>query len=106
MATYQELLERREVLDAEIEVARKAELADAIKEVKTIIRQYGLTAAQCGFSSNEAADEVVSTATRAPAKPKYITPDGKKTWSGRGRAPVEFQALLDAGRKKEEFLIK
>ena len=105
MATYDELLAKREALDAEIETARKAELAEAIKSAKAIIKKYGLTAAQLGLGASDAPAEAV-TATRAPAKPKYVTPDGKKTWSGRGRAPVEFQALLAAGRKKEEFLIK
>ncbi len=104
MATYQELLAQREELDKQIEAARKTELADAIGRVKAIIQQYGLTAAQCGFSSSTTTQ--VATAARAPAKPKYITPDGSKTWTGRGRAPVEFQALFDAGRQKEEFLIK
>lgn len=103
MATYQELLAQREALDKQIEDARKAELSNAIKQVKAIIQQYGLTAAQCGFGSSTTE---VTTATRKPAKDKYITPDGKKTWTGRGRAPKEFQALLDAGHDKEEFLIK
>lgn len=104
MATYQELLAQREALDKEIEAARKSELADAIAKVKAVIHQYGLTAAQCGFGSSATTEG--AAATRAPAKPKYITPDGQKTWTGRGRAPKEFQALLDAGRNKEEFLIK
>ena len=51
-------------------------------------------------------DATATTGTRAPAKPKYITPDGTKTWTGRGRAPKEFQVLIDAGHDKEEFLIK
>lgn len=104
MATYQELLAQRDALNKEIEAARKAELADAITRTKAIIKEYGLTAAQCGFGSSSS--EEVAPATRAPAKAKYITPDGKKTWTGRGRAPKEFQALLDAGHQKEKFLIK
>lgn len=104
MATYMELLAQREALDKEIETARKAALADAIKEVRAIIKEYGLTAAQCGFGSSTNTE--VTTSTRVPAKAKYITPDGKKTWTGRGRAPKEFQTLIDAGRDKEEFLIK
>lgn len=104
MATYQELLAQRDALNKEIEAARKAELADAISRTKAIIKEYGLTAAQCGFGSST--NDEVTTATRNPAKVKYITPDGKKTWTGRGRAPKEFQALLDAGHQKDEFLIK
>lgn len=104
MATYKELLAQREELNKQIEDARKTELTDAITRAKAIIKEYGLTAAQCGFGSGTT-DEV-ATVTRKPAKPKYITPDGKKTWTGRGHAPKEFQALFAAGRNKEEFLIK
>lgn len=106
MATYKELLAQREALNKQIEDARKAELADAITRAKAIIKEYGLTAAQCGFGSSTNEPTDVATATRAPAKPKYITPDGTKTWTGRGRAPKEFQALIDAGHDKEEYLIK
>ena len=104
MATYQELLVQRAALDEEIEAARKVELVDAIKKVKAIVQQYGLTASQCGFSLDGVKEPTAPT--RAPAQPKYITPDGKKTWSGRGRPPVEFKALIDAGKKIEDFLIK
>lgn len=104
MATYQELLAQREALEKQIEAARKTELADAITRVKTIIKEYGLTAAQCGFGSSTTSE--VATATRKPAKDKYITPDGLTKWTGRGRAPKVFQALFDSGRDKEEFLIK
>lgn len=106
MATYHDLLAERDELDKRIEEARKAELSDAIKQVKATIKEYGLTAAQCGFGSVTNEPTEVATTTRAPAKPKYITPDGAKTWTGRGRAPKEFQVLLDAGHDKEEFLIK
>ena len=106
MASYHDLLAERDELDKRIEEARKAELSDAIQQVTAIINKYGLTAAECGFGSVTNEPSEVATATRAPAKPKYITPDGKKTWTGRGRAPKEFQALIDAGRDKEEFLIK
>lgn len=105
MASYKELLAQRDALNKQIADARKVELADAIKQVKALIEEYELTAADCGFTM-KTTDANATTSTRAPAKAKYITPDGKKTWTGRGRAPKEFQALIDAGRDKEEFLIK
>lgn len=103
MASYKELLAQRDDLNKQIADARKVEIADAIKQVKALIQEYELTAVDCGFTTKTI--DSPPTTTRAPAKPKYITPDGK-TWTGRGRAPKEFQALLDAGRDKEEFLIK
>ncbi|HAS62548.1 MAG TPA: transcriptional regulator [Vibrio sp.] len=41
-----------------------------------------------------------------PAKYKYIDPNGEeKTWTGQGRTPSAIQALLDAGKSLDEFLI-
>lgn len=43
---------------------------------------------------------------RKEAAPKYRNPaDDKQTWTGRGRAPAWFQALIDAGTPKEALLI-
>jgi len=100
METYQELLALRETLDKKIEAARKTEIADAITRAKAIIREYGLTAAQCGFSGVE------KSAPSQPKKPvavRYRTPDGTE-WSGRGRTPVQIQKLVNAGHKLEDFL--
>jgi len=41
-----------------------------------------------------------------PAKYKYVDPNGEeKTWTGQGRTPSAIQALLDAGKSLDEFLI-
>lgn len=43
---------------------------------------------------------------RKQAEPKYRHPENEElTWTGRGRAPAWFQALLDAGHAKESLLI-
>lgn len=100
MATYQELLAQREELNKQIEAVRKTELADAITRVKAIIKEYELTAAQCGFSSVE---HPISTQPAKPVAVYYRTPDGTE-WSGRGRTPVAIVALVNAGHKLEDFL--
>ncbi|MBI3286023.1 MAG: H-NS histone family protein [Burkholderiales bacterium] len=104
MSTYKELLAQRQELDVQIETARKEEVADAIKQVKTLIQEYSLTVAECGFSVS-ASDFSATGTTRKAVTDKYVTPDGQHKWTGRGRAPKVFQVLLDAGHKKEEFLI-
>jgi DNA-binding protein H-NS len=40
------------------------------------------------------------------AEPKYRDPKTGATWTGRGRPAGWLQTHLDAGRKKEDFLIK
>lgn len=44
---------------------------------------------------------------RGSVEPKYEfdTAEGKKTWTGRGRMPLELKALLDQGANIEDFLI-
>ena len=40
------------------------------------------------------------------AEPKYRDPKTGTTWSGRGRPAAWLKAHMDAGKKKEDFLIK
>jgi DNA-binding protein H-NS len=42
---------------------------------------------------------------RSEVQPKYRSPDGTETWSGRGKAPKWMQNLLDAGNRKEDYEI-
>ncbi len=43
---------------------------------------------------------------RKSGVPRYAHPeDATKTWTGQGRAPAWFQALLDAGHTKESLVI-
>ncbi|WP_291997121.1 H-NS histone family protein [Candidatus Accumulibacter sp. ACC012] len=102
MPNYQELLAQRDELNKRIDEARRTEVADAIRRVKGIIQEYDLTAAQCGFSAGAAG----SKKARTPVKPKYITPDKTVTWSGRGKLPNVFKALIEAGHRMEHFLLK
>jgi DNA-binding protein H-NS len=115
MTTYKELLSQRADLDKKIAQAQKKELSNVVAQVRGLIKEYGLSPSQCGFgkASVAKADKPVkktktrkTSKARPPVKPKYITPDGKKTWAGRGKMPREFQALVSAGRSINEFLIK
>ena len=105
--TYKELLAQRQELDGKIEIARKSEVSVAIAKVKELVQDYGLTAEECGFAAPITTSVSSSEGkTSKPVPPKYITPDGKKKWTGRGRTPKEFKVFTDAGRKIDEFLIK
>lgn len=104
MTSYKELLAQRAELDKQIEAARKTELADAMNKVRAIIKEFNLTPAECGFIDKENIS-AASANSRSPAKPKYISPDGKNVWSGRGRMPKVFQDFVQSGRSIDEFLI-
>lgn len=99
MTSYKELLAQRETLNKQIEEARKVEVSSAILQVKELIKEFGLTAQECGFSSMQAA----TNEAKKPVPVYYRIPDGTE-WSGRGRTPVAIQKLVDAGQQLEEFL--
>jgi len=101
MPNYQELIAQRDELNQRIDEARRTEVAEAIRRVKGIIKDYDLTAAQCGFGAGAAGTQK----TRTPVKAKYITPDKTVTWSGRGKLPNVFKALVEAGHRMEDFLL-
>lgn len=100
----------------------------AIAEIIEKIRMYDLKPEELGFPKRSASpkssrksglDRVVPRGAGAPGsapsietasgdrrsqvKPKYISPDGQASWSGRGKPPLWMKTLLDAGAKKEDF---
>ncbi len=101
MATYRELLEQRDSLEQQIAEARRSEVAQAIAQVKQLIADYGLTAADCGFRGLGA----LAGKTRTTVAVKFRGPNGE-TWSGRGKAPNWLTSLeAHQGRHRDEFLV-
>lgn len=95
MASYQELKAQAEALLAQAEEARQAELQEVLNEVRSKVREYGLTPEQV-FGRKRAARKQVATASEV----KYQDPKTGKTWSGRGREPSWIK-----GKKRERFLL-
>lgn len=88
MSSYKELLKQREELEKQIQDARKRELAEAISKARTLIDEYGLTAADVfpparGRNAGPKAGSKVA--------PKYRNPETGETWTGRGKAPKWIQ---------------
>ena len=104
MSKYHELRQQAEALMREAEEARKHELAAVIAEVKSMIAEYGLSAADLGFGGRANA---VSRARdgRGTAAPKYRDPVSGSTWSGRGRKPRWLEDAIKAGHSADRFLI-
>jgi len=99
MSTYEKLIAQREELDRQIEAARRAELATAIETVSKLIKQFQLTAEDCGFKQKKSA---IKPKHAVPAK--FRGPNGE-TWSGRGRAPAWLAVLEGQGASREKFKI-
>ncbi len=95
--SYKELLAQREALEAQIAEARKAELSDAVKRVREIVAEFGLTPSDVftGRAAGQRAPRAGGTVA-----PKYRDPATGATWTGRGKAPRWIQ-----GQDREKFAI-
>ena len=99
MATYTELQREIARLMQQAEAARKAEVAAVIAEIKAKMAEYGITAADLGSSGRS------SRAKGTTVAAKYRNRATGETWTGRGKMPRWLQAEVNAGRRKEDFLI-
>ena len=87
MATYQELLAKKEALEKQIIEAKAREKAEGIAKAKAIIEQYNLSASDI-FSRKGAAG---SRGGKVAAK--YRNPNTGETWTGLGKAPKWIERL-------------
>lgn len=94
---------------------KRGSITQVRAKVNRLIRAEGYTLAELyPAMGGEAA------ATKAPTKrrttratgtvrkvpPKYRNPDNpEQTWTGRGKAPLWFAALIDSGKTREDLLI-
>ena len=85
MTTLAQLIEQRAALEAQIEAARKSEIADAIAKTKDLVAEYGLTADDVFGGAKRGSKP--AGAAKNPVAPKYRDPATGATWSGRGKAP-------------------
>lgn len=93
MTTYKDLLAQRAALEAQIEAARKSELSDAVKKVRSLIEEFGLTEADVFKKTTQKTGKTV--------EPKYQNEQTSETWTGRGKPPKWI-----ADKDREQFLIK
>jgi len=100
--TLQELLAQKAALEKQIAETQRQERADAIAKVKSLMAEYGLSAA-----------DIVGKAPsvpRAPSAgkkvaPKYRNPDTGETWTGRGLQPNWLKSALASGKKLSDFAL-
>jgi len=101
MTTIQELLAQRDALEKQIAEAQRSAKADAIAKVKSLMTEYGLTAADL---SGKATVTVKAEGVKKVAA-KYRDPASGQSWTGRGLKPKWLQAALNSGKSLEEFII-
>jgi len=93
MESYEDLLARQKELEAQIEAARKREMAEAVAKVRALVEKYQMEPDDI-FSKSKG-----RVARKVP--PKYRDPISGKTWSGRGKPPRWIE-----GQDRERFLIR
>lgn len=97
--SVKELSKLQDKIDGTIKDRQKQERAELKRRIRNMAKENGTTVEEL-FGLKQSGQ-------RAKAAPKYRNPDdASQTWSGRGRPPRWMQAKLDAGNKKEKFLIK
>lgn len=100
--TTQELVAQRKELDARIAAAKKAESAEAMKQIVDLMQTYDIAAeavAKATAKSAKAKAPKAASASgnsagdgRAKVAPKFQDPVSGKTWTGRGKQPKWFDA--------------
>ncbi len=100
MSSLANLIAQREALDKQITETRKQEISDAVKQVKALVTEYGLSASDVFPSASGAKSMKAAAPSRGKVAPKYRDPATGNTWTGRGRTPLWL-----AGHDKSKFLI-
>lgn len=102
MPSLQELLAQRAELEKKIADAQREERSAAIAKVRTLMAEFGLTAADIA-GRGTAARTKSTTGAKVPAK--YRNAATGDSWSGRGLQPKWLRNALAAGRKLEDFAV-
>lgn len=98
MASLKDLLAQRAALEQQIAETQERERGDAIAKVKSLMAEYGLSAADLNARQAKA----VKTSKVAA---KYRNQATGETWSGRGLQPKWLKAAIGTGAKLEDFAV-
>ena len=102
MPTVAELLAQKASIEKQIADAQREEKASAIAQVKSLMAQYGLTAADLS-SRSATAPRGPKAGAKVPAK--FRNEATGDTWSGRGLQPKWLKAALASGKKLSDFAV-
>jgi DNA-binding protein H-NS len=100
MSQLSTLLAQKAALEQQIAKAQSEERAAAIAQIKTLMAEHGLTAADLTLRAGKKA-----RASGAKVAPKYRNKATGETWSGRGLQPRWLKAALAAGKKLADFSV-
>ena len=96
--SYKELIKQRDALEQAIAQAREHELSEAVRQVRQLVSEFGLTVQDVFPAGRGPAKPKISTGSKVA--PKYRDPVSGQTWTGRGKAPKWID-----GKERSPFLI-
>ena len=105
MATLQELMAQKEALERQIDQTRNQARSEAIEKVRSLMAEYGLTAADLGGKGPGKAARKPKASSGGKVAAKYRNASTGETWSGRGLQPRWLKAALASGRKLADFAV-
>ncbi len=100
MATLQELMAQKVLLEKQIEETRAAEIAEAVAQIRSIMSAYDLSQADIFAKARKSNAGSSTVAKLSKVAAKYRDPESGKEWSGRGITPKWLQ-----GKDKTQYLI-
>ncbi len=104
--TSAQLQKQIEALQKEADAIKRREVPGVIARIKVAIQQYGLTAADLGFTaaSSKAIKSPFTKSSGGKAAAKYSDGAGN-VWSGRGPRPAWLRTALAEGKSLSDFAI-
>ena len=101
-----------EIVDAEAQHRTTKKRDVTMEKVRALLAESGMSLQELIGSTRKprmSMGERIAISGRSTVKPKYDFPlptGGTAQWSGRGKSPLALRALLDGGKKLEDYLIK
>jgi DNA-binding protein H-NS len=102
MSSLTDLLAQRAELEKQIENLQTTARSDAIAQIKALMADHGLSAADL---AGKAAAKKASTGAGKTVAAKYRNQETGETWSGRGLKPRWLKAQIEAGKTAEDFAV-
>jgi len=100
MSQLSSLLAQKAALEQQIAKAQRENRDAAIAQIKALMAEHGLTAADLTARTGKKA-----RGTGAKVAPKYRNKATGETWSGRGLQPRWLKAALATGKKLSDFAV-
>ena len=103
--TLDELLKQKAELDRQIALHQDEGRNKAIAEIRELMTQHGLTAADVAAAPRRASGAgAAGTRVSKPVAAKYKDGQGN-SWTGRGLKPKWLTGALASGKKIEDFAV-